>query len=326
MKDIRISRAAREEGGQFRFVGSSREKNRAKARRLFSVVRENDVPTEPPSKGGTWKWKKKKTRKFKFVDDGSFLTKLNMVNDYEIPPGKENLRLKRDIQTENLFKRTIGRATAQGMKVNVDKTAMLTVSAANSYTPVAYIEDGAGGRIIGDDESLKIVGFHFSNRPTAALHVKETVSKVRRRFWILRHLKRNGLTNEELTRVYTTNIRSCIEYASVVYGALITKEQGEDLERLQRQCLKIIHGFDKSYSCLLELTGLSTLEERRQTAMLKFADKCIDGNYAHWFPLNQNTGRTRRSLEFKESFARCDRLRNSPIYYMRRLLNSRNQQ
>ena len=52
-RNIRIARAATQEGGTFTFVGSGRERNRAKARRLFSAARETGVPPEAPSKRST---------------------------------------------------------------------------------------------------------------------------------------------------------------------------------------------------------------------------------------------------------------------------------
>ena len=137
---------------------------------------------------------------------------------------------------------------------------------------------------------------------------------------MLRHLKRSGFSNEELVKVYKTNLRSALEFASVVYGPLLTADQSEDLERLQRQCLKIIYGFEKSYQEILDITGLEKLEARREAAIIKFAQKCLNGSYGHWFPQNP-PGRTRKQLKFREDFARCDRLRKTPIYHMRRVMN-----
>ena len=254
------------------------------------------------------------------MDDGTFVTKLNVVNDYE-EREDGRVRRKRDLQTQNLFRRTVRRATEQGMKVNTNKTAMVTVSDSLSFQPVAFIEDEGGSVIEGDKDRVKIVGFHFGNRPNVSLHISEIVSRVRRGFWMIRHLKRHGLNEKELVRVYMSNVRSCIEFSSVVYGPMLTSEQDEDLEKLQRQCLKMIYGFDKSYHKLLEISGLEKLSERREKAIIKFAQKCATGKYASWFPLNYRGGRARRSLKYREDYARCVLLKNSPIYYMHRALN-----
>jgi hypothetical protein len=154
------------------------------------------------------------------------------------------------------------------------------------------------------------------------MHVQETITKIRRRYWLLRHLQRHGLDQMELLKVYMTIIRSTIEYASVVYGPMLTKEQSDKIEHLQSQCLKIIFGFYHSYASLLEHTGLERLEQRRARAIEKFAMKAEQGSYKKWFPRRPDNGRTRRPKKFLESYARCDRLKNTPIFHMRRVLNA----
>jgi hypothetical protein len=114
-----------------------------------------------------------------------------------------------------------------------------------------------------------------------------------------------------------------VEYCSVVYGPLLTAAQSERIERLQSQSLKIIYGFDLSYRKLLEKTGLETLESRREKASLKFAEKCLAGKFSHWFPPNETARITRGTKPYKEEFARCERLRKTPIYSMRRALNKK---
>jgi hypothetical protein len=105
---------------------------------------------------------------------------------------------------------------------------------------------------------------------------------------------------------------------------MLTGAQSEDLEKLQRQSLKIIYGFEHSYRQLLEITGLSTIKERRRVAIERFATKTAAGNYHHWFPLNTGA-RSRRALHYQEKYARTDRLKYTPIYHMRRVLNGKEQ-
>ena len=59
--------------------------------------------------------------------------------------------------------------------------------------------------------------------------------------------------------------------------------------------------------------------------MLKFATKSAnDPAFAHWFPKNNARRSARRKEEcYLEETARCDRLKNSPLYYFRRILNGR---
>jgi hypothetical protein len=101
--------------------------------------------------------------------------------------------------------------------------------------------------------------------------------KVRRRLWILRHLKTFGFDKQELVQVYQSQIRSVIEYCSVVYHGLLTGEQAALLEGLQYQALKCVYGYGESYRALREKAELQTLQERRELAVDKFAGKCLEG-------------------------------------------------
>jgi hypothetical protein len=151
--------------------------------------------------------------------------------------------------------------------------------------------------------------------------VDETIKKARRRYWVLRHLKKHGMNQEELVQVYASLVRSVIEFTSVVYGPMLNQDQEDRLEKLQGQSLKIVFGFDKSYRQVLELSGLETLKERRKSAIEKFARKCLDGEYGHWFPRNPANRQNRRTKKYKEEFARCERMKCTPIFHMRRVLN-----
>ena len=136
----------------------------------------------------------------------------------------------------------------------------------------------------------------------------------------MRHLKSYGFNGDELVKVYVSVIRPCIEFCSVVYHSMLTAEQKEQLEHLRQQALKCIFGYTQSYRALREKTGLDTLKDRRECAVLKFAEKCSAGKFCDWFPLR--VGREMRgSKRYREDYARCDRLKDSPIFYMRRALN-----
>jgi hypothetical protein len=138
----------------------------------------------------------------------------------------------------------------------------------------------------------------------------------------LRHLKNFGFDEKELVQVYCAQVRSVMDYCSVVYHSLLTEEQSNLLERQQYQALKCVFGPGESYRSLLQKAGIERLAERRVKAVEKFAKKCLTNKFAKWFPENDSGRETRKKKKYKEFFARCDRLRKTPIYYMRRRLNS----
>ena len=79
------------------------------------------------------------------------------------------------------------------------------------------------------------------------------------------------------------------------------------------------------YSQLLSESGLDTLKHRRERALANLADKTSKNpNYTDYFPPNTSErGSQRIGLkQYKEKFARTQRLYNSPLYTIRRLLNN----
>ena len=68
------------------------------------------------------------------------------------------------------------------------------------------------------------------------------------------------------------------------------------------------------------------MRERREELVLKFALKCAnDPAFDHWFPrrITSRNTRNKNSELYLEEKARCERLKNSPIYYFRQILNGK---
>ena len=102
---------------------------------------------------------------------------------------------------------------------------------------------------------------------------------------------------------------------------ILTDEQSEELERMQRLTLKTIYGFETPYRICLEKSGITRLLERRNTLFENFAKRAFkDDHYGKlWFHDKEKSKyNLRREERVVENFANCDRLKNAPIYRMRR--------
>ena len=133
-------------------------------------------------------------------------------------------------------------------------------------------------------KKLSCWDLNLSNRPTVAAHVKSVCSKMRRKYWSLRHLKGIGFNQEELVKVYMCNVRPIANYCSVVYHSMLTDEQNEALENAQVGALRAIFGPKVSGRKLRKRAPVTTLRSRRITQCHKFAEKCIASErFKHWF-------------------------------------------
>ena len=171
---------------------------------------------------------------------------------------------------------------------------------------------------------MKVLGFIFSGKPDVTAHFLSLKKKIRRRYWVLIHLKKFGFTEDELAKVYRTIVRPVIDHCCVVYHSLLKDYQDEELDRMQAHALRLIYGKDLSYHRMRELAGVPTLRDRRIELVDKFSAKCVKSErFRSWFPEKVAGRASRRSEKYLESFARCERLKNSPLYYMRRRLNGK---
>ena len=171
---------------------------------------------------------------------------------------------------------------------------------------------------------MNVLGFHLSDRPGVHAHIEITARKMRMRYWTLYHLRRVGFTSEELVTVYKTMIRALADYCCPAYHSLMTDLHDQQMERTQVGALRSIFGYKLTATELRAEANVTTLRERRILLTDKFANKCLKSDrFKTWFPENDSRRSARHGDRYKEFFAKNDRLKNSPLFYMRRRLNGK---
>ena len=74
------------------------------------------------------------------------------------------------------------------MKVNTSKTGMICISDSLNSRTAAFILYSEGQKIDSGD-SLKVLGWHFLQRPTADAQIEVLKKQFWVGYWVLRHLK-----------------------------------------------------------------------------------------------------------------------------------------
>ena len=195
-------------------------------------------------------WKMKDLSTYKYVDDFLSCEGCWLGNGYKIYGQSKQETIIHAQQCEEMFKTVQLNARSIGMSVNERKTQLLCVTSTTGTKVHSYKRLADGSRITSHKE-LKQLGFFFSAQPTAELHLEKTSEKFRGCLWFLRHLKKASVSTKDLLHVYKCFLLPILDYASVVYHSIITKEQSDSLERLQAAALKIIFEWKKSYVELL---------------------------------------------------------------------------
>ena len=142
---------------------------------------------------------------------------------------------------------------------------------------------------------------------------------------LLRKAAMFGASIPDMKTIYLVFVRQCLEQSAVVWHSSITQEQSNDLERCQKNALRIFFGYSYlNYKNALQKVNLATLKERRNVLCLKFAKQCLENPcMTEYFQLNEkdHAMKTRNCEVFKVFPAHTERLNRSPILYLQKILN-----
>ena len=144
---------------------------------------------------------------------------------------------------------------------------------------------------------------------------------------LLRKVAEFTTSKEDKKIIYIQYIRSILEQSCVVWHSSLSKENSQDLERVQKAAVRIIMGKDyKNYEDALDKIGLDSLIDRRESLSLRFAKKCVESenercNEIFKHKQKPHTMKTRKEEYFTVKYANTERLKKSAVPYLQRLLN-----
>ena len=207
------------------------------------------------------------------------------------------------------------------MKLNLDKTKVMSFNFTRNFKfePELTLD----GKILDVVDETKLLGLTITSDCKWNKHIKNTKAKGNGRLWFLRRLKLLGANEETMIEIYKLFCRSVLEYCAPVWAGALTKANSEDLERVQKNAIKIIFGASYvDYEDFLDQINEQTLDERRNQLCLHFAESCLmNEKFSTWFQKGMNT---RSGSYFLEPSAKTKRYRDSAIPHLTRLLNGRN--
>jgi len=105
----------------------------------------------------------------------------------------------------------------------------------------------------------KFLGVTVNSRLKSYDHIAAITSKVAKRLWLLKKLKRAGVSREDLVYFYQAVVRPVPEYACPAWHTNITKDQTKSLDDIQRHALQVIVGnipYEEE-CCMLNLPPLA---------------------------------------------------------------------
>ena len=155
-------------------------------------------------------------------------------------------------------------------------------------------------------DAHKHLGITFNNKLTWTDHIETIYTSANIKLILLARLK-FILDRKTLLTLYTTFVRPCLEYGSIIWNNL-TDCNSDRLESIQRRAMRIITGciIRTSTQLLYEETSLETLAKRRERSILLFFHKIINNNTPHYLSTlkpDTNEDKHKRNLRSKSNFS-----------------------
>ena len=109
-------------------------------------------------------------------------------------------------------------------------------------------------------------------------HVDEIVAKARKRVYMIYQLKRAGINQIDLIRIYVSVIRLVVEYACPVWHTNLPKYLSDNIEIIQKRCLKTIFS---GFTCedILQMVNIPTLHDRRSAICKPYFGRMRRGDH-----------------------------------------------
>ena len=186
-------------------------------------------------------------------------------------------------------------------------------------------------KCVGNEElnvvrSSKTLGIVLSDNLKWERHVEYICDKASSRIWILRRLMEMKMDHQFILECYFREIRTILEYGTVVFHSSLTRKQSNAIEAVQRKVLFILNGYldiklSYSESCILHCA--ESLESRRLDICTTFIKRSLKNpRFSHLFKKAIHVHNVRDSTrKFQENTARTERFHSSPLVYLRRLAN-----
>ena len=273
----------------------------------------------------------------KFMDDATLQETINLktqlatnldrsgpLPSWELGPTQTNCLVlpKQNTELQHQIEIIKHLSDSREMALNTSKTCIFIVNFTKNYQFRPLLKIPGCESIIDRVQETKLLGYWFSTNMKTDRHVQHILTIAYKRIWTIRKLKKAGISDEDILYFYFIKIRSVLESNCVAFHSLLTKENSENIERIQKIVLRIIMNedyFDYHHACLK--LDVQTLASRRVKLCLSFSLKCLESDkHKHLFKLNKQTN-IRNPDIFAVPYAHTSRYFNSPKVYLTRLLN-----
>ena len=167
------------------------------------------------------------SHKYEYVDNLTSIEEIDHNSGHYTIDGSAKGERDIDVYHAEKSEENINRITAysqnNGLMVNEKKTQLLAVSSNKNRTKV-WIQ--AGKTQIDSADQMKLLGFVYGERPDVSCQIDNLITRATKGMFVLRYYSRFML-GKDLRKLYSSLVRSVLEYSSVTYHSMLTKKTRE---------------------------------------------------------------------------------------------------
>jgi hypothetical protein len=274
-----------------------------------------------------------KSEKVKFVDDGTIAVSVDLKACLSLDPVLRPRPLNYHERTghilpseNNLLQYFIKDAEEfvlnNNMVINKRKTKVISFTKSRKwdFPPELLFSDGVQLECMSETTLLGVV---ISQDLRWAKNTEFICQKARQKLWLLRRMLNFQLNIHQLFDVYIKEVRSLLELAVPVWHSGLTKQQSNDIERVQKLAFRIILGDNyANYETAYDILYADTLETRRIKLCSKFAAKHLKSEHPMFQKVGTHAKTRQKSDLVKEYKCNFGRYQKSSLPFLAKLLNT----
>ena len=164
---------------------------------------------------------------YKYVDDSTI---------FEVCKEGDTSQIQESVDIVDIW------TSQNDMRLNSEKCKEMIIDFSRNYSLTSGIQSVTiGEKVLERVEHAKMLVVTISNNLTWRKHVDNIVSKAGKRVYMLYQLKRAGISQNDLVKIYVSIIRPVLEYACPVWSTSLLKYVSDAIEMIQKRVLRSIH-------------------------------------------------------------------------------------
>ena len=203
------------------------------------------------------------------------------------------------------------------MSLNDDKTCLFIVNFTQNHQFQPLLQIPGSSEPLDVVLETKLLGYWLTKDMKTERHVKYMLEICYKWLWAIIKLKKAGISNQDILHFFFMKIRSVLESNCPVFHSMLTQEQTDDIERLQKIVSRVILVDQySSYEQACRLLNIQTLKQRRIQLCLTFSLKILENEkFKDYFQPNHNSSNIRCQEKFQVPFAHTSIYQDSSKEY-----------